>query len=746
MKPPIPLSLSSASLLIPFFVLSVFLVTPQYAFAQKSVRPELRAFWADAFSPAFKSPEESDLLLKRVHEAHLNAVFVQMRKGGDAYYASRYEPWAKDDVQHFDALAYLVAKAHAMSPPIAVHAWINTCAVGGNGSNPFNIVRLHRDWLSLNPENKDFDDEATKIDPGAPGAADWSFRVYLDVARHYDVDGIHFDFVRYGGKDWGYNPISLARFEQRYADQKDILRLPNGKPDPADSRWKAWRREQVTNLVRKVYAQTQLVNPKIAVSAAVIAWGDAPKKEAEWGEKSAAMNRVYQDWRGWLQEGMIDFACPMTYFQYDNHADWQKNWSAFIKAHQYRRGATVAVGTWFNTIPQSLEMIRDARKPDPKGKTPYGVMLYCYTGTNAGEKDAGGKRPELENSQEFYAALSAPADAAPFAEDAVIPQMPWKSAPKAGHLKGFALTAQLDPVDGAKVELRGRGISRALRTDGTGFYAFVDLPPGSYALKTVAEGYQTVVRKVVIATGKVTAENVQVGGAAVPLSRDIASLKLASAAEGTPVRLENLTVVLGTDTFPDNLYAVDASGEGVRVRLLTPPTLPFQPGDVISLSGTLRTVESEKAIDNAKAVFTDMLPVGKPSNLTVYKGKDLIAGALLTGKPATLLGEVLSWEQELLKMDVDGTEVMVPLEKRKDFGVESVGFQLAPLPGGARVSASGILAVGASPEGKPVFILRMSGSKDLKVLPGNVRLEKIGASAVALASFFRNLACCAALQ
>ncbi len=202
MKPPIPLSLSSASLLISFFGLSVFSVTPQYASAQKSVRPELRAFWADAFSPAFKSPEESDLLLKRVHEAHLNAVFVQMRKGGDAYYASRYEPWAKDDTQHFDALAYLVEKAHAMSPPIAVHAWINTCAVGGNGTNPFNIVRLHRDWLSLNPDNKDFDDEATKIDPGAPGAADWSFRVYLDVARHYDVDGIHFDFVRYGGKEW----------------------------------------------------------------------------------------------------------------------------------------------------------------------------------------------------------------------------------------------------------------------------------------------------------------------------------------------------------------------------------------------------------------------------------------------------------------------------------------------------------------------------------------------------------------
>jgi uncharacterized lipoprotein YddW (UPF0748 family) len=42
------------------------------------------------------------------------------------------------------------------------------------------------------------------VDPGHPDAADWTFRVYLDVARHYDVDGIHFDFVRYGGANWGY--------------------------------------------------------------------------------------------------------------------------------------------------------------------------------------------------------------------------------------------------------------------------------------------------------------------------------------------------------------------------------------------------------------------------------------------------------------------------------------------------------------------------------------------------------------
>ena len=51
-------------------------------------RPELRAFWVDGFNDGFHTPAECDLLLARVRAAHMNAVFVQMRKRADAYYAS----------------------------------------------------------------------------------------------------------------------------------------------------------------------------------------------------------------------------------------------------------------------------------------------------------------------------------------------------------------------------------------------------------------------------------------------------------------------------------------------------------------------------------------------------------------------------------------------------------------------------------------------------------------------------------
>ena len=712
----------------------------------QEARPELRAFWADGYSEGFKTPEQVDTLLQRLHDAHCNAIFAQMRKGGDAYYASRYEPWAKDDTAHFDALACLIAKAHAMTPPIAVHAWINTCAVGGNGTNPFNIVHLHRDWLSLNPKGEDFDGEATKIDPGNPDAAEWTFRIYLDVARHYDVDGIHFDFVRYGGREWGYNPLSVARFQQQFGAQPGIKQIEGTDlPAPDDTAWKQWRRDQVTNLVRKVYVHAAQVHPKLVVSAAVITWADAPHTEEEWFTKSAAMNRTLQDWRGWLEEGMIDLACPMTYFQADTHTDWQRNWSEFVKNHQYHRAATIAVGTWFNTIGQSLDFIQNARQPSAKGRRPYGVMLYCYSGTNAGDtKDAKGKRQELQYQPAFYTALSQPMQPAssnaastgtasgahssstgtapPFTADAPLPPMPWKTEPRAGYLKGFALTATLDPVDGAIVTVRAQGKKQTRRTDGTGFYAFVDLPPGEATVTLAAPGYQKQQAKAKITAGQVATAHFTLGSAASPLVNTFAALQNAllpqgSGMYGPPIRMQNLLVRIGTDTFPGNLYVQDSEGTMLRVRLANPPLLPFQPGDVVSVNGTLLSVEGEMTLDRAIVRLTDILPqdaMPAPKQVTEASLNEPVLPRCAGAKIEGILAEVTP---QSLTLDTEGKRILIPLAGRKEFGVESTQLQITPPLPGSKIQAEGVLTTGTAADGKtPQLRLHLNDSQSLKIL------------------------------
>jgi len=58
-------------------------------------------------------------------------------------------------------------------------------------------------------------------------------------------------------------------------------------------------------------------------------------------------------------------------------------------------------------------------------------------------------------------------------------------------------------ADGATVSINGP-TSRSMYVDGTGFYAFIDLPPGSYTVTASKAGYPNVAAPVSVAVGAVT--------------------------------------------------------------------------------------------------------------------------------------------------------------------------------------------------------------------------------------------------
>ena len=120
------------------------------------------------------------------------------------------------------------------------------------------------------------------------------------------------------------------------------LVITNMYPSEQDPARGSFVRDQVTALVRKVYAMASAVNPKIQISAATIAWGDGPQTFQDWFEKSAPMNRVFQDWVSWMEEGILDLNCTMTYFNEAKHPDYFRHWTDWVKDHQYRRWAVPA--------------------------------------------------------------------------------------------------------------------------------------------------------------------------------------------------------------------------------------------------------------------------------------------------------------------------------------------------------------------------------------------------------------------
>ncbi len=710
--------------------------------SQPSTRSELRAFWADAFNPAIKTPEEVDLLPRRPRAANCNAIFVQVRKGGDAYYLSRYEPWASDNPQRFDGLADLIEKAHKGTPRISVHAWINTCAVGKTRGNPHHIAALHPEWLSLSDTGENYDNEATKIDPGNPDAADWTFRVYLDVARHYDVDGIHFDFVRYGSTDgkgrFGYNPVSVARFQARQPiTQSQNRQIPqsgnsqlstlNSQPAWDDPPWMQWRRDQVTALVRKVYAMAVAIKPNIEVSAATITWGDGPhdgrdEKTGErfttneyWNKRSAPMTRVFQDWRAWMQEGILDLNCQMAYYNESKHPDFFRHWIDWGKDNQYRRWAVPGNGSWLNPIGDTLKQIDAIRAPSARKYRAHGVLLYSYGGTNAGPD---GK--EQNYNEEFYAALSQPSEYGkpPFDKPAEYPKMPWKENPKTGHLKGFVLTSDaFNPVDGARVTISGPA-RRTQLTDGTGFYAFVDLPPGKYRVKIEAKGYEFVVLMGDVRAGQSDTVNWYEGGVHGWVWDTIPD---ETSPAGTPVWMNNARVVIGSDTFPGNLYVQDAVPGRVRqcrVRLREQPVMPFQPGDIVALRGSIARIDGEQTIDNAVARLVDLRSAAMAAVPTELRGDYLKS----TGHPSLIdnvlvAGRVQELKPDSFLMNVDGVPVEVLLAGRKGPGVEVIVRPIPPPEVGTTVRVIGLATWPRSADGKDFVRVRPKTAADISALP-----------------------------
>jgi uncharacterized lipoprotein YddW (UPF0748 family) len=520
---------------------------------------QIRALWVDAFHDGIKSPAQIDGLVQAVLRAGVNTLIVQVRRRGDAYYNRTGEPRTEDPALRpgFDALQALLDQAHAATPRLEVHAWIATVALWNkkdqrpraesHAMNRFGPDAGDTHWLSLNDKGQAWDGDNYMLDPGHPGAARYMADVAEELARAYDVDGVHLDLVRYAGAQWGYNPTSVARYRQRFGLPEPASPEPDRPetwdlPGQNDARWQQWRRDQVTALVRRIYLDCLAVKPWLKMTAAVIGWGNGPTNDATWRQTSAYRN-VFQDWKSWLEEGIVDVAMPMNYDDEANESQraWFDRWIAWEREHQGRRQIAAGVGLFLNEPDAGLSQLRRALATSAKGNRLAGAALYSYAVTN---KPGQGSEFPATTNDEFFGRLSGArtsfgtgagpgigsnltiagsvggisalaeaglgsgtetslANDTPLPAWAGVPAMPWKDGSHA-LLRGTATSAGL-PLDGATIRLEGPSrFTATLQTDGNGYFAAVDLVPGDYGLSLVSGGVTRVTYQVTLTGGTVS--------------------------------------------------------------------------------------------------------------------------------------------------------------------------------------------------------------------------------------------------
>jgi hypothetical protein len=150
-------------------------------------------------------------------------------------------------------------------------------------------------------QQRQADDLDTRASPGIPAVRQYVISVALDIVENYDIDGLHFDYIRYPegsvAKGYSHDSISVSRFN-------------SVESNPFKLGWEDWQRGQVDRFVFDAYNAVTARKPWLKVSAAVIG--------KYMGSGWTSYYSVYQDPRCWMEFGKIDFIVPMVYWERSN--------------------------------------------------------------------------------------------------------------------------------------------------------------------------------------------------------------------------------------------------------------------------------------------------------------------------------------------------------------------------------------------------------------------------------------------
>lgn len=508
--------------------LFLYCVFPFFSAALMAAEPapgpatELRGLWVDAFHPGIRSRHEADQLIADAVRNNFNTLFLQVRRRGDSLYSKSLEPMLNDPACEpgFDPLGYMVDAAHRAG--LEVHAWLNAMALWRDepphpdSNHVFNRHGLtasgDENWLTCLSTGSPKFPVGYFLDPGHPGARDHIVRVYLNVVSNYAVDGIHFDYIRYPeteervpkGSPVGYNPTSLARYAR--------LSGRPGKPHPGDDDWMSWRREQLTQLVRRIYIEAKAINPRIKVSASTIAWGQPPRSSKKFLETSAG-RLVYQDWHSWMKEGILDLAVPMNYARETDPRvkNWFDGWIAFEKRHKYGRHMAVGIGAYLNTTDANLDQLDRVRRAEGKHRV-EGVSFFSYASPSGVRSEAAttAATPQSPAPERLTYLANGTSTRRPAFPDRVRPpSMQWIEHPTQGWVAGTVAGQEGKEVDGARIEMRKAGWwpfrkTYRTRTDGNGWFGFATLKPGRYEVRLVQSPGKPTSQKTEVFAGKVS--------------------------------------------------------------------------------------------------------------------------------------------------------------------------------------------------------------------------------------------------
>ncbi len=278
-----------------------------------SLKDELKGVW---LRPTETNEQAIIATLDNMQKIGIDSVFLETFYHGKTIFPS--ETMSKygfinqrNQFAHFDPLKIWINEAHKRN--IKVHIWFQSFYVGNTPPADKNILAIKPNWgnkIKLEykkavPTRSKSEHNGYFLDPANPDVQEFLIEIISEIITKYKPDGINLDYIRYPqaiskteNGSWGYTEFARQDFKSMYGSDPIDLK----KEDKLWKDWDSYRREKITNFVRKVGALCK--NEKVYISTVIF-----PDLEN-------ALNTKQQDWRTWSRRNYVDGLTPL-FLTYD---------------------------------------------------------------------------------------------------------------------------------------------------------------------------------------------------------------------------------------------------------------------------------------------------------------------------------------------------------------------------------------------------------------------------------------------
>ncbi len=247
-------------------------------------------------------------ILDTYKKLNYNAVIVQIRSVGDAFYPTNLAPWSRfltgkegqAPQPYYDTLAWMIAETHARG--FEFHAWMN----------PYRATMDYNTAI-LSPEHDYFKHPEWMIkyggkyyyNPALPEVQKHLLNIVNEVVQNYDVDAVHFDDYFYPYKVTGEKFNDTAAYE-KYGNGMSI---------------EDWRRSNVNTFIKEVSVSIKNIKPWVQFGISPFGvWRnksvDPKGSDTEAGQTN--YDDLFADPIAWMENKWIDYLVPQLYWSLDH--------------------------------------------------------------------------------------------------------------------------------------------------------------------------------------------------------------------------------------------------------------------------------------------------------------------------------------------------------------------------------------------------------------------------------------------